>query len=240
MTVIAFRPVATVTARDKARGEAIVAVQFTPTPSSAERLARQRILFRPFPGGFRLAAEHDLAAGGAVVPLAGDLPLLFAMRLGPALAQGEAMRKAGPIVFLSNRGATGTPQGGPQLSREDAVGLKDRGWIVPRRHRASFPLGAGQRPNRVELRSWFGGAVGEPLPIEAAAEAESADVLVSLEDAGGVAFLLRPKPQGAERLVIADDELAAMPADGALELVLRSFPGPAPAGGREFAATFET
>jgi hypothetical protein len=240
MTIIAYRPVATVSAREKGAATPWAGVRFWPTPATAERLAKQRMVFRPFPGGFRLAAEHDLAgSGGPTIPIAGDLGLLFAVRLDGALGETDATRKSGPSLFLSNRNASGTPQSGPQLSREEIVGLKDRAWIVPRRHRAGFPLGPGNRPNRIELKSYFGGSAGEPLPIEAPAEAEAAEVMVALEMADGVAFVLRPKPQGAERLIVADDELAEMRPDGALELVLKAFPGPDPAAGREFTAIFE-
>jgi len=240
MTTIAFRPVATVTARVKGRDAPLEAVRFTPTPSTIERLGSQRMVFRPYPGGFRIAAEHDLERGGGpMVPLMSELPLLFAVTLGGLAGGSEAARKAGPAIYLSNRNSGGTPQGGPQLSRDETVGLKDRAWIVPRRHSAGFALAAGSRPTRIELRSYFGGAVGEPLPIEAPAEAGTAEVPISFEDAEGVAFLLRPKPQGTERLIIADDELAQLRPDGALELVLKTFPGPAPASGREFIATFE-
>lgn len=240
MTIISFRPVATITAKVEGRDAPLEAVRFSPTPSTMERLGSRRMVFRPFPGGFRIAAEHDLERGGGpMVPILSELPLLFAVTLGGMVGNSEAARKTGPAIFLSNRNAGGTPQGGPQLSREETVGLKDRAWIVPRRHSAGFALSAGSRPTRIELKSYFGGAVGEPLPIEAPAEAEAAQVSVSLEDAEGVAFLLRPKPQGAERLIIADDELAELSPDGALELVLKTFPGPAPASGREFIATFE-
>ena len=192
MTVIAYRPVAIVSAREKGR-DTMSGVRFLPTPATAERLAKQRMVFRPFPGGFRLAVEHNLAgSGGPMVAIAQDLPLLFAVWLGGALAETDASRKAGPNFFLSNRNASGTPQSGLQLSRDETVGLKDRAWIVPRRHRAGFPLGTGNRPNRIELKSYFGGSAGEPLPIEAPPDAEAAEVMVSFEGAEGVAFLLRP------------------------------------------------
>ena len=240
MTTIAFRPMATVTAKVKGRDAPLEAVRFSPTPSTLKRMGRQHMVFRPFPGGFRIAVEHDLEKGGGpMVPVPSELPLLFAVELHGAVSADEAARKAGPGIFLSNRNSNGTPQGGPQLSRDETVGLKDRAWIVPRRHRAGFALSAGNRPTRIELKSFFGGAAGDPLPIEAPAEAEAAQVMVSFENVEGVAFLLRPKPQGAERLIIADDELAELRPDGALELVLKTFPGPAPASGREFTATFE-
>lgn len=240
MTVIAYRPVATVSVRRKGRDASLSGVGFLPTPATSERLERQRMVFRPFPGGFRIAAQHDLEGGGGpMIPMPSELPLLFAVTLGGVAGDSEAARTAGPSLFLSNRNAGGTPQGGPQLSRDETVGLKDRAWIVPRRHSAGFPLADGTRPARIELKSYFGGVIGEPLPIEAPAGAEVAHVPVNLESADGVAFLLRPKPQGAERLIIADDELAALRPDGALELVLKAFPGPAPPNGREFTATFD-
>ena len=239
MTVIAFRPLAVVSARVKGRDAPIAGASFAPTPSTLDRLSRQRIVFRPFPGGFRLAAQHELAGeGGPLVPLGDSLSLLFAFRLGGNYPAGEAA-KAGPSIFLTNRNATGTPQGGPQLSREETVGAKDRAWIVPRRHVASIALGSGSRPKTIEIKSAFGGSALETVSVEAPAGAEAVSLPIALDDQEGVAFLLKPKPSGTDRLVVADNELAGMRADGALELVLKTFPGPAPAGGREFTALFE-
>ena len=239
MTMIAFRPLAIVTAKLKARDVAISGASFTPTSATQDRLARQRIIFRPFPGGFRLAAQHDLAGeGGPLVPLGDSLPLLFAFRIGATGPATDAV-KAGPNIFLTNRNSSGTPQGGPQLSREETVGSKDRGWIVPRRHVANFALGTGSRPKTIEIRSAYGGGALETLAVEAPAGAETVSLPIALEEREGVAFLLKPKPSGADRLIVADDELAGMRADGALELVLKSFPGPAPAAGREFTALLE-
>ena len=238
MTTIAYRPLATVIAKTKTKAAVLDGVSFAPTPSTIDRLSKQRIAFRSFPGGFRLAAEHDLEGGGGpLVPIAGDLPLLFAVRLGGIQPGGDTKTDSG--LYLSNRSATGTAQGGPQLSRAETVGAKDRARIVPRRHVAILPLGTGNRPKNLELRSAFGGAALETIAIEAAADAGAASLPISLEDREGFAFVLKPKPSGQDRMIIADDELAAMRADGALELVLRSFPGPAPAAGREFTATFE-
>jgi hypothetical protein len=50
MTLIAYRPVATVTAREKGREAPISTLCFSPTPSTVTRLANQRMPFRPFPG----------------------------------------------------------------------------------------------------------------------------------------------------------------------------------------------
>lgn len=238
MTTIAFRPVATVCAKAKGTDFPVQAVRFSPTPSTLERLSKQRILFRSFPGGFRLAAQHDLEGGGGpLVPIVGDLSMLFAVKLGGGLAGGG--EKAGPSIFLTNRNASGTPQGGPRLSREDEVSTKDRAWIVPRRHFATISLGSGSRPKNMELRSAFGGGALETLSIDATPDASAVTLLISVEQREGIAFLLKPKPSGNDRLIVADDELAEMRPDAALELVLRSFPGPAPAAGREFTATFE-
>jgi hypothetical protein len=230
-----------VTVKEKGREVPIADINFSPTPSTALRIANQRMVFRPFPGGFRLAALHDVAGSGApLVPIADSLPLLFAISCSTGLQQGEATGKSGPNLFLTNRNAGGTPQGGPSLSREETVGPKDRAWIVPRLSRARIPLGSGNRPNRIELRNYFGGSsIGDAIPIEAPAQAETADVTIALEGQQGVAFLIRPKPQGSDRLIVADDELAEMRPQGALELVLKTFTGPTPAGGREFTARFD-
>jgi hypothetical protein len=241
MTIIAYRPVATVLAKSKGRDAPLDRVHFSPTPSTFQRISRQRMVFRSFPGGLRLAAQHDLEGDGApLVSIADTLPLLFAIHCGGEPLDTETTDKAGPNLYLTNRNAGGTPQGGPGLSREETVGLKDRAWIVARRHRVQIPLGSSNKPNRIELRSYFGGgAIGQAIPIEAPAKAEAADVNIGLEGQEGFAFLIRPKPQGADRLIVADDELAQMRPLGALELVLKTFPGPMPAGGRAFTAMFE-
>jgi len=237
MTIIAYRPLALVSARTKGKAASLVSVGFTPTPSTVERMNRQRIAFRGFPGGFRLAAQHDAEAGGGpLVPISGDLPLLFAITVGEGVAAGD--EKLGPAIFLSNRNNSGTPQGGPQLGREEMVGAKDRAWIVPRRHVATMGFGAGARPKNIEVRPAFGGAAIETISVDAPPDSSAFGFPVELSDREELAFILKPKPSGTDRLLIADDELASMRAGGALELVLRTFPGPAPAEGREFIATF--
>lgn len=243
MSLIAFRPVATVSAKTE-EGSAIDSLRFAPTPATEARLGSHRLVFRAHPGGFRLAAQHDLKGdGGSIVPIAEPLSLLFAITSSDAgfMARHVAAEtaKAAPNLFLTNRSATGTPQAGPALSREDVVGARDRARIVPRRHRARIPLPSSARPTRIELRPYFGGAmIGDPIPIEAGAKAEAADITVALETQPGLAFLLRAKPEGGDQLIVADDELVQMRPLGALELVLKPFPGTAPAEGRAFTATF--
>ena len=241
MSMISYRPVANVAAKLKATGAPIDSVRFTPTPATEARLSSKRLVFRPYAGGFRLAAQHDVQSGGPMVPLAEPLQLIFAITSSDSefltRHADAAAAKAGPSIFLSNRSATGTPQAGPGLSRDESVGAKDRARIVPRACRAAVPL-AGS-PSRVELRPYFGGAAIREIALEAAAGADSAEVSVNVEDQPGLAFTLRPKPGGKDQLIVADDELAQMLPAGALELVLKTFPGPAPSDGREFTATFE-
>lgn len=245
MSLIAYRPVANVAAKEQGRDAPIAALRFEPTPTTSVQLARHRLLFRPYPGGFRLSAQHNLEGdGGPFVPIAESLSLLFALSSADpgllARAGGEGAALSGPNLFLTNRNAGGAPQGGPVLSRDELISAKDRAWIVPRRHRARIPLPTSSRPNRVELRPYFGGpAIGDPISIEGDAQAAVGGVTIALEDQEGFAFLLRPKPQGGDQLIIADEELADMRPLGALELVLKTFPGPDPAGGREFTATFK-
>ena len=242
MSIIAYRPVANVSAKLKGAPAPIESVRFTPTPSTEARMASKRLVFRPYGGGFRLVAQHDLEGGGGpMVPITDPLQLLFAITSSDSEflsrhADGAAA-KAGPSIFLTNRNATGTPQGGPGLSRDETVGAKDRARIVPRVCRARVSL-AGS-PSRVELRPYFGGAAIRETVLEAPPGATSADVGVSVEGESGLAFTLRPKPSGQEQLIVADDELAQMLPAGVLELVLKTFPGPAPPDGREFSATFE-
>jgi hypothetical protein len=245
MSLVAYRPTATVTATEQGRPDALASVRFAPTPTTQARLASYRLLFRAYPGGFRLAAQHDLAAGGGIkVPITQPLSLLFAFTSSDpgflARYSKEAAAAAGPNLFLTNRNASGQPQPGPGLSRDAAIGAKDRGWIVPRRNRARVKLGEAPRPNKVEVRPYFGGAaVGDPIALQAPVGAEAAEVAVELGDVPGLAFILRPKPQGNDILILADDELARMNPMGALELVLKPFPGPDPAEGRAFTAVFE-
>ena len=239
MSVISYRSVANVAAKLKGNNAPIDSVRFTPTPATEARLSSKRLVFRPYAGGFRLAAQHD-GGGEPMVPLAEPLQLLFAITSSDSefltRHADAAAAKAGPSIFLSNRSATGTPQGGPGLSRDESVGVKDRARIVPRICRA--PVSLAGSPSRVELRPYFGGAAIREIALEGAA-AESAEVSVNVEDQPGLAFTLRPKPSGKDQLIVADDELAQMLPAGALELVLKTFPGPAPSDGREFTARFE-
>ena len=250
MSTIAYRPLARVSAIG-AGDRPLASLHFTPTASTERLLSRYRLHFRSNPGGFRVAAQHDLGAGtGMVVPLGSEpLPLLFAINSSePDFLARHAKTASStglPHIFLTNRSAAGVPQAGPGLTREAEVGPKDMGRIVPRVHRARVALKPAPRPKSLELRAYFGGdKLGEPIPVEAPVGAEAADVSVDAATpaatAAGIAFILRPKPQGADQLLIADDELARMNAIGALELVLKPFPGTAPAEGRTFTATFET
>ena len=240
MSIISYRPVANVAAKLKGNDAPIDSVRFSPTLATEARLLSKRLVFRPYAGGFRLAAQHD-GGGEPMVPLAEPLQLLFAITSGDSefltRHADAAAAKGGPSIFLSNRSPTGAPQGGPGLSRDESVGAKDRARIVPRLCRA--PVSLAGSPSRVELRPYFGGAAIREIALEAVAGADSGEVSVNVEDQPGLAFTLRPKPSGKDQLIVADDELAQMRPAGALELVLKTFPGPAPAGGREFTATFE-
>lgn len=246
MSLIAYRPLATVSAIGPG-GKPLTSVTFTPTVSTEALLAGYRLFFRPNPGGFRIAAQHGLGAGGGpLVPLGSEpLSLLFAITSSEpdflARHATAASSAAGPNLFLTNRSATGTPQTAPGLSRDAKVGAKDMGRIVPRRHRTRVPLKPGPAAKTIELRPYFGGdRIGEPIALDAPTGAEAAEANVDTGAAAGIAFLLRPKPSGDDQLIIADDELARMVALGALELALKSFSGATPAAGRAFTATFET
>jgi hypothetical protein len=244
VSVIAYRPIATVSAVGPG-GAAIGSLRFTPTPATERWLADQRLCFRPFPGGFRLAGQHDLESnGGPIVPLGSEpLSFLFAIKSAEADFGARHLKAASsataPNFFLTNRSATGTPQSTPGLSREAKIGPKDMGRIVPRRSQSRFPVRATARPKEIELHSLFGGSrIGEPIPVAVPAGAMSAGGLVDTNGQPGIAFVLRSKPPGDEQLIITDDELSTMAPIGALELVLKSFPGADPAEGRAFTATF--
>jgi hypothetical protein len=244
MSVIGYRPLATVRLAEEGRSDGLAVLVVEPTPATRRALANHRLHFRRAPGGFRLFAEHDLAAGGAaLVPIPAALPLLFAIRsTDPGFLTRftpESADKAGPNLFLSNRTATGDPQVG-SLSRGATVAGEDIGRIVPRRLRARLALDPANRADRVEVRAHFGGEkVGEPIPVGGPADSNSAEVTVDVGSSDKLAFMLTPKPAGTKQLIVADDELARLAPRGAIELVLKPFPGPAPAEGRAFSATFK-
>ena len=244
MSLIGYRPLATVTLAEEGRPGGLAALAVEPTSATRHTLSNHRLHFRRETGGFRLFAEHDLTAGGApLVPISTALPLLFAIRSAdpdflsrftPASAD-----KAGPNLFLSNRNAAGEPQVG-SLSRGATVAGEDVGRIVPRRSRARLALDPTNRADRVEVRAHFGGGqVGDPIPVGGPPDSSSAEVTVDVGSSDKLAFTLTPKPAGTKQLLVADDELARLAPLGAIELVLKPFPGPTPAEGRAFTATFK-
>jgi hypothetical protein len=241
MSIVRYRPVAAVTAKDQANGKPIAAFSFEPTRATLAKLADHRLLYRNRPGGFQL-----LAAGndeGPLAPIVAPLRLLFAMRAAdpaaPARYKPAGDPDAGPGLYLTNLAADGKPQASPSLTRGDAAGPEDSVRIVGRRFRAAVPLPAADRPTSIELlRRYEGTRVGPAVPVPPGGAA-SADLSLDVSDETGAAFTLVAKPGGAKQHFLAEDELAGARALGVVELVLKAFPGPEPAAGRDFVAAFQ-
>jgi hypothetical protein len=241
MSAAAFRPYAAVTAKEKAGGKPIPPFSFWPTRATQQALAGHRLLFRPRAGGFQLYAEHR--ANGPVAPVVAAVRLLFAMRAADRDALARYKPAGDPAaaasLYFSNLAADGKPQASPALTRGAAAAAEDSVRIVGRRFRARMPLPADSRPTSIELlRRWEGTRVGAAIPVAPGGE-PSAELSLDVSDEEGTAFTLAPRPGGAKQHFLVDDELAGSGAAGVVELVLKAFPGPEPAGGRDFVAVFE-
>ena len=244
MSLTGFRPLAAVTITDEANGKAMESLSFDPTAATAAKLTGHRLIFRRRLGGFQLYAERNLGPGGGpVVPIVEPVRLVFALRSSDRgrLARYKPSEDptAGPNLYLTNLDDAGVPQASRPLSRGESIAAADSARIVGPRFRARVPLPATNRPNRVEVRRRHDGErVGDAIPLEVGAGASAAELGVDLSNEEASAFTLVPKPAGDEQHILVDEELAATGAYGAVELVLKPFPGPDPEGGREFTAVF--
>jgi hypothetical protein len=242
MSVMAYRPVASVTVLEKGSKKPIRSVRFEPTPDALRRMADHRMVHRTRDSGFQIYAVHD-SGGTPRVPIAKPLRMLFSIRAGADFHgryKPEPGEAAAPALYLTNRDSDGEGNAAGGLSRGEAVAKEDLARIVPRRLRASVPLTGNTPPTKVEVRRRYGGAiVGEAVAIETPAEALVAELAVDLSGEEERAFTLVPLPGGVAQHIFADDALAGGGSIGVLELILRNFPGPQPAAGRVFTATFE-
>ncbi|HEX8216139.1 MAG TPA: hypothetical protein VF577_01625 [Allosphingosinicella sp.] len=241
MSIASYRPVAAVTAKDQAGGKPIPAFAFEPTRTTLAKLADHRLLYRNRTAGFQLLGARN--AEGPLAPIVAPLRLLFALRASDpgAVARykpaGDAA--AGPSLYFTNVAADGKAQASPSLTRGDAAGAEDSVRIVGRRFRASVPLPAADRPTSIALlRRYEGTRVGAAVPVPPG-DAPVAELSLDVSGEEGAAFTLIAEPGGPRQHFLCEDELAGGRAFGVVELVLKAFPGPEPAAGRDFVAVFK-
>jgi hypothetical protein len=237
-----FRPYAGMTATEKAGGKPIAAFAFAPTRATLAKLLGHRLLFRARVGGFQVYNQHG--PDGTIAPISAPVRLLFAMRATDPAALGRYKPAddpaAGPGFYLTNLAPDGNPQASPSLTRGDAAGAPDSVRIVGRRFQTRVPLPTENRPTSIELlRRYEGTRVGAAIPVPTGDGAAAAELSFDVSKEDGAAFTLATKPGGAQQHFFAEDEMAGAGALGIVELVLKAFPGPEPASGRDFTAVFE-
>jgi len=244
MSVTAFVPFISVAVRESGTGRPIGALAFEPTPPTARLLANHRLILRPRADGFRLYAQNNPAAGNArLAPITARTTLVFSIR---ATEPGFLDRyhpdldpETGPNLYLANLDNDGTPRAGGALSAGATVEQADAARITGRRLNARADLTATPKPTGVKLSDRYQATrVVATVPIAATAGSERAAVALDVSADLGSAYTLAMQPSGARTTLYADDELAGRGALGVLQLVASAFPGPEPAAGREYTATF--
>lgn len=248
MSSIAFRPCIGVTVKDDQSRE-LPALSFEPTADTQRRLDDQHLLFRPRAAGFQLYAQYNRQAGNVrLAPISRRTALVFAIRLNGAdfleRFHPDLDATTGPGLYLANLDDDGAVRASGSLSLGTTVEQADAARIVGRCLNARTNLGAKPKPKpkpvtlKVSDRFDPTGVVANP-PVNAIAEASSASVAIDLSGNAASAYTLAPQPSGTPGTVLfASNELAGRGAFGVLELVLAPFPGPDPAAGRQYIATF--
>ena len=241
MSVIAFRPAVTVTAREDGTGKPIHALAFAPTGETRRRLADHRLVFRPRADGFQLYAQFNAEAGNARLgPITERTSFVFGISLAEtdfsARYHPELGPETGPNLYLANLDANGSMRRSGSLARGATVERADGARIVGRRLNARADLTATPKPRRLKVSDRFKPSrTVATVDLNAVAGSESAAVAIDLTDDPASAYTLAPQPGGAPKITLfADDELAGRGAFGVLEIAA----GPEPADGRTYFAAF--
>ncbi|MFC5696184.1 hypothetical protein ACFPU0_11520 [Pseudomonas sp. GCM10022186] len=243
MSIIAFRPCLGVTVKDD-QGKELTALSFEPTAETRRRLDDQHLVLRPRAAGFQLYAQYNPEAGNVrLAPVTRHTSLVFVIRLDEAdfleRFHPDLDASASPNLYLANLDDDGAVRASGSLSRGNTVERADTARIVGRRLNARADLGATPKPVTLKVSDRFDPTrvVANP-PVNAIAGASSASVAIDLSEDAASAYTLTPQPSGSPTVLFVSDELAGRGAFGALELVLAPFPGPDPAAGRQYTATF--
>lgn len=244
MSIAAFVPFISVAVKENGSNKPIGALAFEPTPSTSRLLADHRLIFRPRADGFRLYARNNPAAANArLAPITARTALIFGVR---ATQPGFLERyhpdldpETGPNLYLANLDNDGTPRASGALSAGATVEQADAARITGRRLNARADLTATPKPTGVKLSDRYKATrVVATVAITADAGSERAAVALDVSADPGSAYTLSMQPSGARTTLFADDELVGRGALGVLQLVAGPFPGPDPAAGREYTATF--
>ncbi len=245
MSVIAFRPIATVTVTDQGTGKAIATLAFAPTPTTERRLADHRIVFRQRAAGFQLYAQFNPEAGNARLgPITVRTSFVFAIRRSEsdflARYHPDLDPATGPNLYLANLDADGSVRPSGALSVGPTVEKADAAHIVGRRLNARADLSAMPAPASLKVADRFDPArTVADVSVNGIAGSTTAAVAIDLSADAAAAFTLAPQPADTPKTTLyADDELAGRGVFGVLELVADPSAGPEPAGGRAYTATF--
>lgn len=244
MSIAAFVPFISVAVRENGTSKPIGALAFEPTPSTARLLADHKLIFRPRADGFRLYARNNPAAGNArLAPITARTALIFGLRpTEPGFLDRyhpDLDTATGPNLYLSNLDNDGTPRAGGKLSIGDTVEKADGARIAGRKLNARADMTASPKPTGVKVRDRYEASrIAADVPFNAATGSESAAAAIDLSADPGLAYTLAIQPSGANTALFADDEVAGRGALGVLHLVAGPFPGPDPAAGRDYTATF--
>lgn len=239
---VAFRPACAVSAADAADGAAIRNISFVATSTTRRMMADLGLIWQARPGGFQIYGQYLGGVGGERrAPLTGDATLTFGI-----VMKDEALRrympaltpKSGPSLYLSNRTAAGAVRAQGALTVGAEVAVADAARIVGRVFLARADLAAQPRPTAISVATAV--APLRTLPdVPITAEVGEVQVPIDLRGAPERVFTIAAKPPGsAKTRVVVDDEFAARPVAGLLDLVLRPVAGPDPAAGRFFSAKF--
>ncbi len=240
---VAFRPAYAVSAQDADDAKPIASLRFAPTERTREKLADLGLLFQERSGGFQLFGQFmGGASGQRRAPLTAEAVLIFGIRTtDPGFVRRflpDLTAATGPAYYLTNRTAAAAARSQGDLSVGSEVAAVDAARIVGRRFLARADLSANPVPTALALATHF--APKRNLPdVSIPATGGEAQIAVDLSSTPERTFTVAPKPPGTARIkVVVDEDLAARPVIGLLELVLLPVAGPAPAAGFQFTARF--
>ena len=165
MSVIAFRPLVTVTVAEHGSGKAIRALGFEPSAETVRRLADYRLVFRTWSNGFRLNAQFNSEAGGVhLAPITVRKPFVFGIRFTESdfLARYNPNLDPafGPSLYLLNLKADGTARPSGQLSLGATVDRAGAARIVARRLNARADMTKTPKPASLKVTDRADPALG--------------------------------------------------------------------------------
>lgn len=250
--VIAVSRFLSVVLRDDA-GADVTAFEIEPTPRTHRLMADYGILFRPVTGGMALYFKTNPDVSPALVsPITGPVRFSFAMTAKDSdpgrLYQGLS-GTGGSHILLDNLDAGGAIRvtSGP-ITAGAHVGAGEQVFAGSNRYPVRVDLSGGV-PDVIEARDRFTNAVaattavndpGAEPPVAPPPGATQVFTTVGIPARGSAALrLFTPAPGTLDRLIYADEEIAAARAVGVIDLHWTGAQSAVPAGsGIEYEAVF--